>query len=145
MLGFRFLKASPTTYVLHYRGGRLIREGAGLSFWYFSPTAVIVQVPVSSLDVPFVFSEVSADFQEVTIQGEITYRVRDPRRLSGLLDFSVDAWGRNRSDDPNKLADRLVHAVQILARAYTQERPLKTLLVSADGFITSVLNGVREA
>ncbi len=32
MFGIRFFKAAPTTYVLHYKGGKIKREGAGLSF-----------------------------------------------------------------------------------------------------------------
>lgn len=145
MFGLRYLKVPPTTYVLHYRGGKLVREGAGQAFWYFSPTAMIVQVPVSSQDVPFVFTEVTSDFQDVTIQGELTYRVRDAKRLSGLLDFSVDPWGRYRSDDPGKLKDRLIHAVQLLARSFTQKRTLKQLLASADAFVGEILVGLREA
>ena len=31
MLGFRYHKASPTAYVLHYVNGKLVREGAGLT------------------------------------------------------------------------------------------------------------------
>jgi hypothetical protein len=38
MLGIRFMKAVPTTYVLHFRRGRLRREGQGLSFFYYAPT-----------------------------------------------------------------------------------------------------------
>ena len=68
MLGFRFLKATPTTHVLHYRGGALVHDGVGLSFWYFAPAAVIAPVPVSSRDVPsggVIFSDgVESDFLE---------------------------------------------------------------------------------
>ena len=32
MFGLSFMKAPPTTYVLYYRGGKVVREGAGLSF-----------------------------------------------------------------------------------------------------------------
>ena len=39
MLGIRYMKAAPTTYVLHYRNGRVCKEGAGLSFFYFSPAS----------------------------------------------------------------------------------------------------------
>src|SRR5579864_2934202 len=35
LFGFRFMKASPTTYVLHYVGGHVRREGPGLSFFYY--------------------------------------------------------------------------------------------------------------
>ena len=47
---------------------------------------MIVLVPLSSVDVPFVFNEVSSDFQEVTIQGQLTYRVADPKQLARLLE-----------------------------------------------------------
>src|SRR3974377_193006 len=59
MLGFRYLKSSPTTYVIQYVAGKAVREGPALSFYYFVPRSVIVQVPLSSVDVPFVFNEVT--------------------------------------------------------------------------------------
>src|SRR5262245_36178321 len=123
MLGFRFLKATPTTHVLHYRAGKLVHDGVGLSYWYFSPTAVIAHVPISSRDVPFIFNEVTSDFQDVTIQGELTCRIRDVKKVAALLDYTVDAHGRYRSDDPAKLNDRLIHAAQILTLVHAEAVP----------------------
>ena len=128
MFGIRYVKVPATTYVMHFRDGRLRRQGAGLSFFYFAPTAVLVEVPVSSVDVPFVFTEVSADFQDVTVQGTITYRVVDPARLASLLDYTVDARGRYVSDDPTKLGERLVQVARGGARAFIQGRRLRQLL-----------------
>src|SRR5579864_2233923 len=145
MLGFRYLKATPTTHVLHYRAGQLVHDGVGLSFWYFSPTAVIAQVPISSRDVPFVFNEVTSDFQDVTIQGELTCRIRDAKKVAALLDYTVDVHGRYRSDDPSKLNDRLIHAAQILARSFTQKRPLREVLVSSDALVAEVLEGLKSS
>jgi hypothetical protein len=59
----RFMKATPTTYVIHYHSGRVKREGAGLAFLYYGPTSTIVSVPLGSKDLPFAFTEVTADFQ----------------------------------------------------------------------------------
>src|SRR6186713_1809089 len=120
MLGINYLKVPPTTHVMQFKGGRVVRSGPGLSFFYYGPTSVIITVPVASIDVPFVFNEVTADYQDATIQGELTYRVVDPNRLAALLDFSIGPLGRYRSDDPSKLNDRLIHAAQILARGFTQ-------------------------
>ena len=145
MLGFRYLKSTPTTYVLHHHGGKLVREGVGLSFWYFAPTSVIAQVPTASRDVPFVFNEVTADFQDVTIQGDLTCRIRDAKKVAALLDYSVDTHGRYRSEDPSKLNDRLIHAAQILTRSFTQKRPLREVLVSSDGLVTDVLEGLKSS
>ena len=46
--------------------------------------------------------------RRVTIQGQLTYRVADPRQLAALLDFSIRPNGKYRSDDPEKLPERLV-------------------------------------
>ena len=140
-----YSKNSPTTYVLHYRNGRVRREGQGLAFWYFQPASTIVAVPLASRDVPFAFSEVTADFQPVTLQGQLTYRIADPKRLAGLLDFSVRASGRYLSDDPDKVPDRLVQTAQILARAVVQRLTLREALVSSDTIVAEVVSALREA
>ena len=142
MFGIQYIKVPPTTHILQYKRGTLVRGGAGLSFFYYAPSSTIVQVPVASIDVPFVFTEVTSDFQEATIQGELTYRVTGPVELASILDFSVDSRGRYLTDDPMKLNDRLTHAAQSLARAYTQKKALKQLLVSGDELTEELTNGV---
>src|SRR5215813_15323680 len=121
----RYMKATPTTYVLQYKNGHLRREGPGLSFFYYGPTTTLVTVPLESADVPFAFQEATADFQSVTMQGQLTYRVADPKKLARLLDFSVTPRLVYRSDDPRKVPERLVHAVQTMARAVTQKLTLR--------------------
>ena len=143
MLGFRFVKFPPTTYVIQFRSGKIVRAGAGLSFFYFAPNSMLVQVPIASADVPFVFNEVSADFQDMTIQGELTYRISDPKRITALLDFSLDARGHYRSNDAEKLGDRLVHAAQILARSFTQRHTLAELLVSSDTLVQEMIEKLK--
>ncbi|MCA9677264.1 MAG: SPFH domain-containing protein [Kofleriaceae bacterium] len=145
MLGIAYLKTPPTTYVLHYKAGRVKREGGGLSFLYYRPTSTVVLIPVGSADVPFVFSEVTADFQEVTIQGQLTYRIADPRKLAGLLDYSVDAAGRYRSEDPGKLEERLVHATQVLARDVIGKLSLRDALAASEALVREITAGLRAA
>jgi hypothetical protein len=79
------------------------------------------------------------------VQGELTYRIAKPAEISALLDFSVDNFGRHRSEDPTKLNDRLIHAAQILARSFTQQRQLGELIVSSDSLVSHVLGGLNSA
>jgi hypothetical protein len=144
MPGVRFMKAPPTTYVLHFQNGRVRREGAGLSFFYWAPGSTIVAVPIGSADAPFAFQEATADFQSVAIQGQVTYRVADPRRLAALLDLSLAPHGGYRTDDYRKLADRLVHAAQMLMRAETQRLTLAAALTDASGLGERVLARLRN-
>ncbi|HXK39820.1 MAG TPA: SPFH domain-containing protein [Candidatus Paceibacterota bacterium] len=140
-----FMKAPPTTYVLHYKDGKMKRQGAGLSFIYYLPTSTIVAIPMASADVPFVFQEITADFQSVTIQGQLTYRVADPKRLASLLDFSIDSRHAYYSDDPRKLPERLIHTLQTLTRAITQRLTLREALVSSDAIVVEALAALRKS
>jgi len=140
-----FMKVPPTTYVLQYKHGQIKREGAGLSFIYYAPTSTIVAIPMASADVPFVFQESTADFQYVTIQGQLTYRVADPKRLASVLDFSVDKHRAYYSDDPRKLPERLVHTLQSLTRAITQRLVLPDVLVSSDSIVVEALAKLRAS
>jgi len=143
MFGFGYLKAPPTTYVLHYRAGILKREGTGLSFIYYKPTSTVVLVPAASADIPFVFADVTRDFQEVTVQGQITYRVVEPVKLAKLLDFSVDREGKHRSEDPDKLDSRLVHVAQVIAQSLIGKLSLREALASSEALVAALTAGLR--
>jgi hypothetical protein len=138
MLGIRYYKAGPTTFVQQHVNGRVTREGTGLAFFWFAPRSTLTAVPVGSTDVPFIFNETTADFQAVTVQGHLTFRVRDPRRLAGLLDFSVAPDGTHRSEDPEMLAPRITYAAQNATRAEVQSRPLRTALIESDAIAERV-------
>lgn len=145
MLGIGYLKTPPTTYVLHYKAGRVKREGLGLSFLYYRPTSTVVLVPAGSADVPFVWTETTADFQEITIQGQLTYRVREPGKLAALLDYSVDERGKHRSDDPDKLEERLVQTAQVLGRAVIGRLGLREALAASETLVDEVGAGLRTS
>ena len=144
MFGFRFIKTQPTQYVIEYRNGRPRREGTGLAFWYFAPSASIVAVPTGSANEPFIFPEVTADFQEVTVQGQITYRVIEPRRTAALLDFTLGPKGNYLSEDPQKLPQRLIDQVQVALRAEVQALPLKQVLAAGEALIAKVASDLRR-
>ena len=143
-MSIRYMKAPPTTYVMQFKDGRVKREGPGLSFFYWAPTTTVVAVPLSSADVPFAFNEVTQDFQAVTLQGQITYRVADPKLLAGLLDYSVKPSGEYASEDPSKLEERLVQLAQVRARTVVQSMPLREVLVQAATIEGKVLAALRE-
>jgi hypothetical protein len=133
MFGWRYYKAAPTTYVMQFVAGRVKREGTGLSFFYFAPTTTLVAVPVGSTDVPFIFNETTADFQTISLQGHLTFRVKDAKKLAALLDYSIAPTGDYASDDPEKLGLRITHAAQNAVRAEVQSKPLRSVLLEADG------------
>jgi hypothetical protein len=143
MFGIQFIKADPNVYLLQYRGGKIVRQGAGLSFFYFAPVTSLVAVPVGSTDLPFIFKEVTADFQEVTVQGQVVYRVADPMLLAEMLNFTIDAATQKyTSDDPEKFPGRIINQVQVLLRAELQDLSLRKAITASDALVKRVSDGL---
>src|ERR1044071_2388634 len=139
MMGVKVIKTHPPTYLLQFRAGKVVREGVGLSFFYYAPTTSLVAVPVGSADVPFIFQETTADFQAITIQGQVTYRVGDPKRLAALLNFTLTPNGHGyAAEDPKKLPERVIHVINVLARAELQKLPLRDAIRGSDGIVEAV-------
>ena len=139
-----YFKGQPTEYVLKFTGGRLRRQGQGLSFYYLVRTTSIVVVPTQVRDAGFVFNELTNTFQTVTIQGSLTYRIADPARAATLIDFSVDVRRRTYlSTDPDSLGGRIVNAVQGEVRAEVQGRSLEESIRDAQTLANTVLARLR--
>ncbi|MCL7378094.1 SPFH domain-containing protein [Streptomyces sp. 35G-GA-8] len=131
-LGWRHLRSAPTSHVRHHRRGRLVHDGPGLSFWFRALTAALSEVPVDDRELAMTFHARTADFQDVTVQSTVTYRISEPATAAARLDFSIDpdtgAW---RGAPLEQLATLLTetaqqHALDVLART-----PLSAAL--ADG------------
>lgn len=143
MLGIKFFKADPTVFVMHYKNGAVLRQGPGLSFFYFAPSSSIVAVPLNTVDIPFAFQLLTRDFQTVTVQGQLGYRVTDPARLSSLLNYTIAANGGYASEDPAKLSDRLVNLTQTVAFSSIQALTLEAALSGTQALVVSLLEKVR--
>jgi len=134
MFGLRFVKVAPTTHLMFFRSGRAARQGAGLSGFYYAPTTTLVSVPVGSQEQGFIFEQATSDFQHVTVQGQVTFRVAEPERTAALLNFALDRRGRAyASDDPQKLASRVVKLLEVAVHdAILRLRLVDALRAAAD-------------
>ncbi|GHT83251.1 hypothetical protein AGMMS49543_10000 [Betaproteobacteria bacterium] len=131
----RFAKFEPSYYVFRYKREKIAAQGEGLSFFYFVPTTSLVVVPVGSADAPFMLSETSADFQELTIQGQITYRISDPAKAAKMLNYTINLDRHEQiylSDDPQKLPERLVNLALVVIKGTIKNLTLKKAIVSSD-------------
>ncbi len=103
---FRHLRAEPNQYILHYRGGKLIRQGAGLAYWFYPLSASIAQVPTHDIETTFVVRESSADFQEFKAQITLIYRISAPQQAANRINFALAARTGNWIEQPlEKLAN----------------------------------------
>ncbi|MDP1698753.1 MAG: SPFH domain-containing protein [Xanthomonadaceae bacterium] len=145
MLGLRYVKSSPSHYLLQYRNGQIVREGSGLAFFYFAPRSTLVSVPLTAVDVPFMFEEITRDFQSVTLQGQVSYRIAEPKTLAQQLDFTMQANGNYASEDPQRLPVRVLNAVKAQFRALLQELDLREVLQGTERLAKTARNGLASA
>ncbi|MGK0272551.1 MAG: regulator of protease activity HflC (stomatin/prohibitin superfamily) [Cocleimonas sp.] len=131
MFGLKYIKADPSTHLMLFKKGNVIQEGVGVSFFYYAPSSSLVAIPSNSKELPFVFRLQTADFQELSLQGQITYRVEKPRDAAKMLNFTIEPTGQYVSDDPKKLDERVQRAVQVLLRNHIESMTLKNALTCA--------------
>ncbi|MDH4226532.1 MAG: SPFH domain-containing protein [Deltaproteobacteria bacterium] len=144
MFGFKFIKTIPTTYVIQYRRGKIVRQGAGLSFFYFTPFSSLAAVPLERTYAPFIFTEACADFQEVTVQGEVAYRVSDPVRLAGAMNFTLGAAGKYSTDDPVKLPQKIINRIRVLAKEELRTLALRTAIKAGEVFGAKIKTALKK-
>ena len=61
---------------------------------------------IGSNDLPFIFAETTRDHQGVTMQGQVSCKVAEPRQLA---DLTVDERGLYRKNDLEKVDQRMVN------------------------------------
>ena len=145
MFGIQFVKAQPTIYLMKYRAGAVTREGTGLSTLYYAPLTSLVAVPTGSRDAAFIFQQIARDFQALTIQGHVTYRISEPKKAASMLNFTLKADGRTyESDDPEKLPQRILGTVEVLAQQAVKALPLKEALQASDRIAEAIASGLRS-
>ena len=145
MFGISYIKFDSMTYVIQFKNGNIAKEGRGLSFFYFAPNTSIAAVPIGSNDLPFIFNETTNDYQSISIQGQVTYKIGNPKQLAELLDFTVDANGIYKKNDAEKLSQRIINEAQTATSSFIHELGLKESIRSAKMIETKIADGLNAS
>ena len=146
MFGMSYFKGQPTDYIQRFSSGAKSREGLGLAFYYWRYNTQVVAVPTTSRDADFLFNEITSNFQEITLQGQLTYRIAEPKKAAELLNFRIDPGTYIYStDDLNSLAQKIVNIVRIETRSEVEKRTLAEVLRDSRAIAKEVEARVREA
>lgn len=120
-LFLRHLRANPTAHVRHLRHGKLVHDGPGQAFWFRPLTAALSEIPIDDREQPLLFHGRTLDFQDVTVQATVAYRVADPVVAAARIDFGIDpdggAWRATPLEQLGSLLTELAqqHALDLLA------------------------------
>ncbi len=128
---FRRLRSDASVHVQRYAGGRRVRSGRGVAFWFSPDGASISEIPLDDRDLPFFFNSRSRDFQEITVQGMVAWRVTDPEAMGDRIDFSIDLRrGQHLAQPLDQIATLLTGLGQQFATQYLAERDVNAILAA---------------
>lgn len=145
MFGIRYIKFDSMTYVIHFKNGKVKKEGRGLSFFYYAPNSSISAIPMGSNDLPFIFNETTNDYQSISIQGQVTYKIGNPKQLAELLDFTVDSNGIYKKNDSEKLNQRIINEAQTATSSFIHGLGLKESIRSAKTVEAKITDGLHAS
>ncbi len=145
MFGIKHIQFDSMTYVIHYQNGSISKEGRGLSFFYFAPISSIAAIPMGSNDLPFIYNETTKDYQTVSIQGQISYRISQPQVLADILDFTVNGQGLYKKNDLEKLHQRIINEAQTATSTFIHGIQLKEAIRSGKELEERILIGLQGA
>ncbi len=118
-LFWRHLRAEPNQHILHFKRGRLALSGPGVAYWFNPLSAAIAMLPVEDCETTFLLKERSRDFQEVSVQCTLTYRITDPEKAARRVNFSIALSGGAWQEQPlERLASLWAQRAQPPARDY---------------------------
>jgi len=142
----RHLRSDTSSHVLHYKGEKLVRSGRGVSFWFLPMSSSVAEIPVDDREVSLIVHGRSSDYQDVAVQGVVTYRVVDPRIVSQRVDFTIDlVTGAHTKQPLEKIALLLAQMSHQHAWTYIATTPVKTILAEGHARIReAVESALRE-
>lgn len=150
-LFLRHLRANPTTHVRHLRKGRVVHDGPGQTFWFRPLTAALSEIPIDDREQPLLFHGRTLDFQDVTVQATVTYRVTDPALAATRIDFGIDpdrgVWRATPLEQLGGLLTELAqqHALDLLARMSLTQALSAGMIAVRDPMATGLAGDPRLA
>ncbi len=140
-----YVKFLPNQYILRYKKGKLVDEGLGLSFFCIESMTAVSAVPIENTDVDFICENVTRDYQKVSVQGQLTYRAADYKRVAAALDYTLNLRTKKYNNDPaQKLNKRMANLAGVLIRNYIGELDMTDAIKPGTEIAEAALAALRE-
>lgn len=123
------LRSNASSHVIRYGNKGICQSGQGIVFWFGPGTSSIAEVPMDDREATVFLKGRTQDFQALTVQGVLTWRVADPEQLASRIDFTVALnSGQPRSEPIERIETRLAGLVSQAALEYLATAPVRALL-----------------
>jgi regulator of protease activity HflC (stomatin/prohibitin superfamily) len=123
------LRSDASNHIIHFRAGKQVKSGRGLAFWFLPQRASIAELPIDDREMSLFIKGRSQDFQDISVQGNVSWHIANPDRMAERVDFTVGlTTGRLQSDPVDKIESRIIGLANQAVVQYFSEVAVRTLL-----------------
>lgn len=123
------LRSDASHHIIRYKRGKIKQSGRGVVCWFNPETASIAEVPLDDREMSLFVKGRSGDFQDVSIQGVLGWRVVEPEMLAERIDFTIGLISGQYVKEPTeRIETRLRGLINQAALQYLAEKPVRDLL-----------------
>lgn len=118
-MAIRYRKFQPSEYVMAVKKGKVVRQGLGLSVLYNTMRTSLQVIPATEADVSFAFDDIlTADFQRLNVQGDVSYVIEEYGKTAALVDFTYRAVKAEAAEAKKVAALALQRRITNRAKGY---------------------------
>jgi len=109
----------------------------------------MIVVPATAFDAPFAFDGImTSDFQDVSVQGDISYTISDYERASRMVDFSYKNTKKENqtvlAEAKQKMAKRMINLAKVYATKFISTRDVRTAMISGDALAEAMRENLKQ-
>lgn len=147
-MAITYKKFEPTEYVMKVKKGKVVQKGLGLSFFYNTMTTSMMVIPATAFDTSFAFSDIlTLDFQNISVQGDISYVITDYEKASKMVDFSYKdkkEYAAVLNEAKQKMAKRIINLAKVYVTKFSREKSVRDAIMAADELATVLKADMKE-
>ncbi len=127
--------------------GNIKRKGYGLGFFYNDATTSIKVIPSTAFDTSYVFNDIiTKDFQNISVQGDISYVISDFETASEKTDFSYlnrQGYGSKLNEAQSKMSKRIIGIVKAEIARFMASKDIRSAIQSQNELAKELNEAVK--
>lgn len=148
-MAIRYKKFESTDYVIKVKKGSILDRGPGLSFFYNTMTTSMMVIPTTAFDTSFAYDDImTADFQKLNVQGDISYIIADYEKAAKMVNFSYKDTKREYeailSQAKATMAKRILNLTKVYIAKFISSRQVREAIKTAEELAQVLRNALKE-
>lgn len=148
-MAIKYRKFESTDYVIKVKKGKVIDRGPGLSFFYNTMTTSMIVIPMTAFDTSFAYDDImTADFQKLNVQGDISYIIADYEKASKMVNFSYkdtkNEYEAVLAQAQATMAKRILNLTKVYIAKFISSHQVRAAIKTAEELAQELKSALKE-